>query len=112
MTDSIKTYLSEADVIVLPSYYREGIPLSLLEGAAMGMPIITTDSPGCREVVERQKNGFLVPIKSPTALATAMKKLAGNPALVSKMGKESRNLVKRKFDSKIVVKEILHYYPI
>ena len=112
MTDSIKNYLCDADVIVLPSYYREGIPLSLLEGAAMGMPIITTDSPGCREVVERKKNGFLVPIKDPIALANAMEKLAGNPALVSKMGKESRNLVKRKFDSKIVVKEILHYYPI
>jgi glycosyltransferase involved in cell wall biosynthesis len=114
MTDSIKTYLSEADVIVLPSYYREGIPLSLLEGAAMGMPIITTDSPGCREVVMKgqRQNGFLIPIKDPQALAAAMEQLTKNPALVSKMGKESRNLVKRKFDSKIVVKEILHYYPI
>ena len=72
MTDSIKTYLSEADVIVLPSYYREGIPLSLLEGAAMGMPIITTDSPGCREVVRKGQNGLLIPIRDPEALAEAM----------------------------------------
>jgi glycosyltransferase involved in cell wall biosynthesis len=114
MTDSVKKYLSEADVIVLPSYYREGIPLSLLEGAAMAMPIITTDSPGCREVVMKgqEQNGFLIPIKDPQALAAAMEQLIEKPALIWRMGKESRNLVKRKFDSKIVVKKILHYYPI
>ncbi len=112
MTDSIKTYLSEADVIVLPSYYREGIPLSLLEGAAMGMPIITTDSPGCREVVRKGQNGLLIPIRDPEALAGAMEKFTKNPALVSKMGRESRKLAIHKFDSRIVVKEILHYYPI
>ncbi|NOR17802.1 glycosyltransferase, partial [candidate division WOR-3 bacterium] len=51
-TNDVRYYLKSADVIVLPSYYREGLPLSLLEGAAMGMPIITADSTGCREVVE------------------------------------------------------------
>ncbi|MBA7600152.1 N,N'-diacetylbacillosaminyl-diphospho-undecaprenol alpha-1,3-N-acetylgalactosaminyltransferase [subsurface metagenome] len=52
MTDNVKSYLNKTDVVVLPSYYREGIPLSLLEAASMGMPIVTTDSVGCREVVE------------------------------------------------------------
>jgi glycosyltransferase involved in cell wall biosynthesis len=82
-------------VIVLPSYYREGLPLSLLEGAAMGMPIITTDSTGCREVVEDGINGFLVPIKDSAKLASAMEKYIANPGLISSMG----------------VREILKYYP-
>ncbi len=111
MTDNIKSYLEKADVIVLPSYYREGLPLSLLEGAAMGMPIITADSTGCREVVEDGINGYLVPIKDPTKLASAMEKFIVNPDLISRMGKASRRMAIQRFDSKKVVKEILKYYP-
>jgi len=112
MTDNIRSYLQKADVIVLPSYYREGIPLSLLEGAAMGMPIITTDSTGCREVVDDGKNGFLVPIKNTHALAAAMEKFINNPTLIPRMGNVSRNIAFKKFDSGAVVKEILKYYPL
>lgn len=111
MTDNVKSYLKKADVIVLPSYYREGIPLSLLEGAAMGMPIITTDSTGCREVVEDGINGYLVPIKDSTKLASAMEKFIVNPDLISRMGKASRRMAIQRFDSKKVVKGILKYYP-
>ncbi len=111
MTDNIKTYYEKADVIVLPSYYREGLPLSLLEGAAMGMPIITTDSTGCREVVEDGINGFLVPIKDSAKLASAMEKYIANPGLISSMGQASRDIALQKFDSKQVVREILKYYP-
>lgn len=111
MTDNIKSYYEKADVIVLPSYYREGLPLSLLEGAAMGMPIITADSTGCREVVEDGTNGYLVPIKNSVKLASAMEKFIVNPDLISRMGKASRRMAIQKFDSKKVVKEILKYYP-
>ena len=100
-----------ADVIVLPSYYLEGILLSLLEGAAMGMPIITTDSTGCREVVEHCKNGYLVPIKDSKTLAATMEKFIVNPNLISRMGKASRIMAIQRFDSKKIVKEILKYYP-
>lgn len=111
MTDNIKAYLEKADVIVLPSYYREGLPLSLLEGAAMGMPIITTDSTGCRVVVEDGINGFLVPIKDSARLASTMEKYILNPELISSMGQASRDITVRKFDSKQVVRKILKYYP-
>ena len=111
MTDNIRSYLEKADVIVLPSYYREGLPLSLLEGAAMGMPIITTDSTGCREVVEDGINGYLVPIKNSAKLASTMEKYILNPELISSMGQASRDIAVRKFDSKQVVKKILKYYP-
>lgn len=111
MTDDVKSYLDKANVIVLPSFYREGIPLSLLEGAAMGMPIIATDSTGCREVVEDGTNGFLIPIKDSEALATAMERFISNPRLIVRMGAESRKIAVAKFDSRKVVKEILNYYP-
>ncbi|TET76978.1 MAG: glycosyltransferase family 1 protein, partial [Candidatus Heimdallarchaeota archaeon] len=111
MTDIIKSYYEKADVIVLPSYYREGLPLSLLEGAAMGMPIITADSTGCREVVEDGINGYLVPIKNSIKLASAMEKFIVNPDLISRMGKASRRMAIQRFDSKKIVKEILKYYP-
>ena len=112
MTDNIKNYLSKADVIVLPSYYKEGLPLSLLEGASMGMPIITTDSTGCREVVEDGVNGFLIPIKDVKSLVASMEKFIKKPLLISQMGRASRKIVLKKFDSKIIVKQILQYYPI
>lgn len=111
MTDNVKSYLEKADVIVLPSFYREGIPLSLLEGAAMGMPIITTDFIGCREVVENGVNGLLIPIKNSEALAAAMEKFILNPSLMSRMGVQSRKMAIAKFDSKKVVQNILQHYP-
>ncbi len=110
-TNDVRYYLKSADVIVLPSY-REGIPVSLIEGAAMGMPIITTDSTGCREVVEDGINGYLVPIKDSAKLASAMEKYIADPMLISSMGQASRDIAVRKFDSKHVVKKILKYYPI
>ncbi|MDH7606103.1 MAG: glycosyltransferase family 4 protein, partial [Melioribacter sp.] len=111
MTDNIKQYMQKADVIVLPSFYREGIPLSLLEGAACGLPIITTDSCGCREVVIEGKNGFLVPVKDTDALAKAMEKFIKNPELVIEMGKASREIAEEKFDSRKIVQKILQKYP-
>lgn len=111
MTDNIRDYLKKADVVVLPSYYREGIPLSLLEAASMAMPIITTDSVGCREVVENGKNGFLIPIKDSKRLAYEMKKFIINSSLITKMGKESRRIAMKKFDSRDVVQQIVKFYP-
>ncbi len=110
-TDNVRSYLERADVIVLPSY-REGIPLSLLEGAAMRMPIITTDAPGCREVVENGKNGYVVPIKDSDKLAAAMEQFILNPKFIGQMGKESRKMAVSRFDSRKIVKEILKFYPL
>lgn len=85
-------------VSVLPSY-REGLPKSLLESAAVGRPIITTDVPGCREVVQEGKNGFLVPLYSVDALADAMQTLIENEALRQEMGEASRALAETAFSS-------------
>jgi len=93
----VRPYLEQAMVYVLPSY-REGTPRSVLEALAMGKPVITTDVVGCRETVIDGKNGFLVPVKNPTALASAMEKLLVNPDLVEKMGQASRKLAVEKYD--------------
>jgi N,N'-diacetylbacillosaminyl-diphospho-undecaprenol alpha-1,3-N-acetylgalactosaminyltransferase len=68
-----------ADIMVLPSFYREGVPRTLLEGLAMGKPIITTDHPGCREVVDEGRNGFLIPPRNSAALAEKLRQLMDTP---------------------------------
>lgn len=67
---------SQAHVVCLPSY-REGLPKVLLEAAACGRPIITTDTPGCREIVQHGENGYLVPVRAVTELADAWSTLPG-----------------------------------
>lgn len=111
-TDDVRQFLSQADCIVLPSYYREGVPRSLLEAAAMGKPIITTDAVGCREVVEDSVNGFLVPVKDSLALAGAMCKMIELSAEArAAMGERGRIKVINEFDEKEVfntyIREIL-----
>jgi len=105
--DDVRSVIADNDVIVLPSYYREGVPRSLLEAMAMGRPIITTDWPGCRETVIDGKNGKLVPIKKVKELFNAMKYMAENPAKRVEMGKKSRDIAAQKFDVKRVNKIFL-----
>lgn len=97
-TDDVRPYIAEASVFVLPSFYREGTPRSILEAMSMGRPIITTDVPGCRETVLDGINGFLVPAKSPVALAETMEKFILNPRLIMSMGVKSRRIADRKYD--------------
>ena len=85
----IRPALADCAVYVLPSYYREGTPRSVLEAMAMGRPIITTDMPGCRETVDDGVNGFLVPPRDPPALAAAMARFADSPDLIASMGAAS-----------------------
>ena len=94
----VKPWLAQASVYVLPSYYREGVPRSTQEAMAMARPVITTDSPGCRDTVILGKNGFLVPIRKPEALARAMQRFIENPPLIETMGSESRRLAEARFD--------------
>jgi len=101
-------YLS--DVVVLPSYYREGIPMVLLEAMSTGKPVITTDSVGCRDVVEEGKNGLLVPVKDFRALAKAIEMLMIDRPLRIDMGKYGREKVLREFDEKIIVDRIMKLY--
>lgn len=104
VTDDMPGYFRKADVVVLPSYYREGVPRVLLEALAMGKPIITTDSIGCRETVVDGVNGYLIPTQDVAALADAMRKLIEMPLEMRlEMGQESRKLAETVFDETQVV---------
>jgi glycosyltransferase involved in cell wall biosynthesis len=105
----VRPVVARADVVVLPSY-REGTPRSLLEAAAMGKPLITTDAVGCREVVDDWVNGLLVPVKDADALAQAMVRLIKQPSMWERMGKAGREKMERQFDERIVLKKTLQVY--
>ncbi len=96
--DNIEKVLLETDILCLPSY-REGLPKSLVEGAAAALPLVATDTVGCREVVIDGQNGFLVPIKDPVSLAAAIQKLILNSSLRKLMGIESFKMATSKFSS-------------
>jgi glycosyltransferase involved in cell wall biosynthesis len=108
--ESVITLLDNCDVFVLPSYYPEGIPRSLIEAAAKGKAIITTDTPGCREVVKEGVNGFLVPPKDTASLAQAMTEFIRNPHLIKKMGRLSRKKAVELFDEKKVIQKTMMVY--
>ncbi len=107
--EDISDVLHQAHIACLPSY-REGLPKSLIEAAATGLPIVTTDVPGCREVVSDGANGFLVPPKDSRALADAIAKLIENSDLRLKMGKLSRERALQEFSTHIVNQKILSIY--
>lgn len=107
-TDDVKGYLLAADCVVLPSYYREGVPRSLLEAAACGKPLITTDVPGCRDVVEHGVNGYLCAPRDARALADSMLRFCAMPRSGwQAMGVQSRRKVEREFDESRVIDEYL-----
>jgi len=108
--DDVRPYLAESSVVVLPSYYKEGLPRSLIEAAAMAKPIITTDTPGCREVVKDGINGLLVPKKNVELLIKAMLTLANDPDLCKRMGHASRERALRYFDDHIIICKTLDVY--
>lgn len=101
--------LAQAHIACLPSY-REGLPKSLVEAAACGLPIVTTDAPGCREVVEDGVNGFLVPVKDSSALAEALRKLIADAGLRQRMGTASRAKVLAEFSQEKVIDQTLALY--
>ena len=106
--DSVVSILKSCRFFILPSYYREGVPRSILEALSTGRPIITTDTPGCRETVTHKKNGLLVQPKNPISLAKAMIKLIReNDDIIKKMAEESHIKAKDKFEINKVNKSML-----
>lgn len=103
----VEPWLAKASVFVLPSY-REGVPASTQEAMAMGRAVITTDVPGCRETVVDGVNGFLVPVRSPVALAEKMCEFIKQPALIASMGMASRRMAEDKFDVHKVNERLLN----
>jgi glycosyltransferase involved in cell wall biosynthesis len=104
--EDVRPAIASCHVYVLPSY-REGTPRTVLEAMAMGRAIVTTDVPGCRETVEPQRNGFLVPARDAGALADALARFVREPALIARFGARSRELAERKFDVRIVNRRLL-----
>jgi glycosyltransferase involved in cell wall biosynthesis len=105
---NMKETWRKCHVAVLPSY-REGLPKALLEAAATGRAIVTTNAPGCKEVVDDGVNGFLVPVQSISPLAEAIEKLLNND-LRHKMADESRNKIVTSLSLEYVIKETLSLY--
>ena len=107
--DDISTLWARAHISVLPSR-TEGLPLSLLEAAACGRPIVASDIPGCREIAHQDINALLVPPDDPQPLANAIERLATDAELRRRFGAASRQLVEAKFSSVLVGKAIVAIY--
>ena len=101
--------LAQTDIFCLPSY-REGVPNALIEACACGLPIVTTDVPGCRDVVTHGVNGLLVPVRNAFALAGALETLLTSPELRQRMGTAGRETAINKFSNTKVNAETLGVY--
>ena len=107
--DDMPEVFAKSNIVVLPSY-REGLPKVLLEAASCGRAIVATDVPGCREIVQHNENGLLVPPHDSKALANALKVLIKDPELRAKMGAKGREIVEAEFSEEIVVKQTMEVY--
>lgn len=103
VTDDVRPFISRASCVVLPSY-REGTPRSLLEAAAMGRPVIATDVPGCRQVLDDGISGYLCEVRNPESLAGAMLRFVElESAARDRMGAAGREKMKREFGERIII---------
>jgi len=109
--EDMPALLRTIDVMALPSYYREGVPRSLIEGAAAGLALITTDQPGCREVVTRHGvDGLVVPPRDPAALAALIAQLDDDRALLARLGAKARAKALAEFDECAVIQRTIDVY--
>lgn len=105
--EDMPALFASADVVVLPSYYREGVPKSLIEAAACALPLVTTDMPGCRDVVTDGVDGLLVPPRNAGALRHAIVRLLDAPAFARRLGDAARRKALAEFDERIVIRRTL-----
>ena len=107
--EDMATLLARVELVVLPSY-REGLPKSLIEAAACGLPLITTDVPGCREVVTNEVDGLLIPPSDANALASAIARLQDDPELARRLAAKAREKALSEFDERLVIQRTLEVY--
>ncbi len=107
--DDMPELYRSADIFVLPSY-REGLPKGMIEAAACALPLVTTDVPGCREVVTNEENGLVVPPRDSMALASAISRIADDRRLAAKLGQAARENALRQFEVTIIVDQTLSVY--
>lgn len=108
--EDIARLLEESDIMCYPSYYREGVPKSILEACAASLPIVTTNSVGCKDTVDESVNGLLVPPHSPEELSKALKELIDNKELREEMGRNSRLKAVLEFDVEDVALQHMKIY--
>ncbi|MEI8295809.1 MAG: glycosyltransferase family 4 protein [Alphaproteobacteria bacterium] len=108
--DDIAALYQEADIAVFPSYYGEGVPKTLIEAAACGKPIVTTDHPGCRDVVVHGENGLLVSLRDVRALVKALRLLHDNKELCAAMGEASRHRALAIFSEDKIIQATVELY--
>lgn len=102
----VRQYIADSDCVVLPSYYREGIPRCLMEAMSMKKPIITTNNVGCIELIEDGVNGYMCEPRSVDELMNKMEQLyLLNQEQRTAMGEAGRNIIKQKFDEKIIISD-------
>lgn len=108
--EDMPAVLAQSHIVCLPSYYGEGVPKVLIEAAAAGRAIVTTDMPGCREVVTDGENGLLTPARNSPALAAVLRTLIEDPPLRQRMGQRGRALAEQHFGVDQVVAQTLDLY--
>lgn len=108
--DDMSDVLASANIVVLPSYYGEGLPKILIEAAASGRAVVTTDHPGCRDAIEADVTGLLVPVRDAAALARAIRDLLDDPQRCAALGRAGRKLAERDYAVGAVVGEHLKIY--
>jgi len=108
--DDMAQVISSATIFVLPSYYGEGLPKVLIEAAACGRAVITTDHPGCRDAIEDGVTGLLVPVRNADAIANTVLALLDDPQRCEGMGRAGRKRAEEMFDVKQVVAEHMAIY--
>ena len=106
----VKELLQSSHIVAFPSYYMEGLPKSLIEADAIGRPIITCNSVGCKETVIDGYNGYLIPTKNVDALVKKLEVLLSNPSLRQEMGRNARKYAEENFSIDIVIEQHLNIY--
>jgi glycosyltransferase involved in cell wall biosynthesis len=110
LRQSMAEVYRSATLVCLPSHGGEGVPKVLLEAAACGRAIVTTDVPGCRDIVQDNVNGLLIPAKDPSALAKSIRYLLDHHEIRSRMGAAGREVALGQFSQDIVVRKTLALY--
>jgi glycosyltransferase involved in cell wall biosynthesis len=108
-TDIAAQYAA-ANIVCLPSYYGEGLPKTLVEAAACGRAVVTTDHPGCRDAIDPDVTGILIPVKNSVALADALQALIESPERRAQMGKAGRELAEQVFAIEKIVEQHMTIY--
>lgn len=104
---NVQDHLYKRDIFVLPTYYREGVPRSILEALSVGMPVITTKTPGCKETVINGENGFLIEPQNQEELIKSMEYFLINKPKIKEMGIKSREYATKKFDVNIINNDLI-----